>query len=207
MKKRITIEDVSTLSDSQKIRLAEIWTPEVYDLAIALICTDADKEIYEKLSFVIGGVQVLKNGSLLLHDIKQTPSLSEENPDDTMDLDPNSTTGLSPIVGQASILEASLKAPFVGEDDESEDEYAEIDESFVIETPTSFAKEDCLPLLDIGQMIHILSKYEFGNGDFYLTAAIGEIGCDIGKSDNYMNEHYENAELCDVLWELIKTLL
>ena len=56
----------------------------------------------------------------------------------------------------------------------------------------------------------MLERNNFGSGDFYMTASNGEIGCELGKNatswENY-GQDFEGSELCDVLLELVKTLL
>ena len=59
-------------------------------------------------------------------------------------------------------------------------------------------------------MIEILKRNNYGEGDFYMTAGTAEIGCELGKNAanfNMYSSDYESNELCDVLWELVKTIL
>lgn len=96
--------------------------------------------------------------------------------------------------------------------EDSEQEFAfDEDFNFEFQRPDSFSKQDCVPLLDIGQMIDILERKKFGQGEFYLSASIDDYYYDIGKDDfssnSIANVDGNNCELCDVLWESVKALL
>ena len=84
--------------------------------------------------------------------------------------------------------------------DEEEREY---------EDPVSFSKEDCLPLLSIGEMIDMMQNVNFRNFHFYLLAGTGVTGCEVGHfrsalKDKILTEGYQSEELCDVLWHMIQ---
>ena len=194
MKQRVAIEDISDLSEIQKQVLNDLWIPAVYDVAIAQVCMDVDTEEYEKINFVVGGIEIYNRTGMILHDIRYLESVksneASEDPEDS----------------QASAEEKGNG----NEDEDLDEEFDEDSIDFSYTRPTAFNKEDCIPLLTIGQMIDILEKKGFGYGDFYLAAGINDIGCEIGKSffdvNNYGNE-YAKKELCDVLWEYVKTVL
>lgn len=189
MKQRITLEDISALSPEQKQAVNDLWIPAMYDVAVAEVCTDVSEEKYESIEFVIGGIQFYQRTKMLLHDIKYAENGTDSEP------------------------EASFPPAQQTDDTETENTDEEFDEDssdFSYSRPSSFNKEDCLPLLTVGHMIDILNRKGFGYGDFYLAVGINEVGCEIGKSyfniDNYGNA-YEKAELCDVLFEYLKTML
>ncbi len=74
--------------------------------------------------------------------------------------------------------------------------------------PTAFPKEQCLPLLSIGEMIDIMDSLNFRNYHFYLLAGTGVTGCEVGHfrsivKDKILNEGFQNDELCVVLWQMI----
>ena len=86
----------------------------------------------------------------------------------------------------------------------------EDDEGF--SEPTSFSKDQCLPLLSTGEMIEIMDNLQFKKFHFYLLAGTGITGCEVGSfrselKDKILNEGFEKKELCDVLWEMIVTQL
>ena len=189
MKQRVTMEDISDLSEIQKQALNDLWIPAVYDAAIAMVCTDVDAEEYEKINFVIGSIEIYNRTGMILQDIRFLET--ERNHESSEDSKSSSGT-----------LEENDTAEETVFDEDSMD--------FSYSRPTAFNKEDCIPLLTIGQLIEILEKKGFGYGDFYLAAGINDIGCEIGKTffdvNNYGNQ-YEKKELCDVLWEYVKTIL
>lgn len=67
----------------------------------------------------------------------------------------------------------------------------------------SFDKEECLPLLTVGQMIEILMQQKYGDG--YFNISVSPDTFSLGRGS--YKPDYEEAELCDVLWECLKTFL
>jgi len=198
MKLRITREDLSQLTEEQKQNLNDLWIPEVYDVAVAKICKDAEKEIYEDVVFVIGGIQLSKHGNVTVYDIRFIDQFLAKPDEENADAVPEE------------------EAEQCCSDDEEEciedEDCIEEEEEFIFDMslPTSYMKEDCVPLLNIGQMIDILRRRNYGEGDFFITATIGDYTCDMGKNDTSvasLDSGYESAELCDVLWESVKALL
>lgn len=218
MKMRITVEDIKQLNETQKRWLMELWKPQKYDVAVASICMDVENEIYDEFEFVVGRIALDKHANIYIHDITHTPSDSTEDIDesDTGASDQQSSTGLFKTAVK------NLEIPFANspdspQNDEASDEEdyyeddGETEDGFEMEytRPGFFNKEDCIPLLNIGQIIELLQRFDYGNGDFYLIASTGEVGCEMGKNastwEDYRN--YESRELCDVLWELLKAAL
>lgn len=72
MKRRLSIADVSTLTASQQNKLRNIWHPERYDIAVSQMCINAEKDEYKWLEFAVGDTSVLKNGMVLLKDLRLT---------------------------------------------------------------------------------------------------------------------------------------
>lgn len=68
-----------------------------------------------------------------------------------------------------------------------------------------FSKEDCLPILNIGQMIEMLAKTRYGQDGFEISVPPARrlIG-DKGFTLIVQNEiEYDEEELCDVLWNAL----
>lgn len=185
MKLRIINEQLNDLSEYQKQRLNAVWIPEKYDLVVAKICIDAINAEYEDYRFVIGDIEVFESAYhqlyVTLWDIKSTAHEEDENHDSMY----------------------------------NEDQYIEettemnTDNSFKMIHPSSFNKEECLPLLNIGQMIKLLHNLRYGEGCFYMDLHHEKesgIGTDIYTYHNRGNEN-QGEEICDVLWEKIKSLL
>lgn len=211
MKLMITQKQLDELSSEQKQNLCDLWIPNLYDTAVATVCVDAAEETYGQITFVIGGVTILKNYNLLLYDLKYLPEqkirIIQDNNSESVDSD---------NIDQYNEIEnKETHETNLNEDDEEDDieEDFSFDEdfSFEFQRPESFLKQECLPLLNIGQMLDILSRKNFGQCNFSLSVAIEEDYIEIGKEnfvqDNNFNEDSENVELCDVLWKAVKTLL
>ncbi|OPZ86178.1 MAG: hypothetical protein BWY74_03719 [Firmicutes bacterium ADurb.Bin419] len=142
MKRNITKEDIAALNDSQKVSLRELWLPEKYDLAIAYICKNAETEEYDEIDFVVGDIHLYHNHITLI-DIRRP----RNEKDDALEEDDESST-LSADDDQSSELEEEFESI---DSDDSEDEVfdEDLDFEFAYERPTTFSKEDCLPLLSI----------------------------------------------------------
>ncbi len=195
MKRNITKKDIESLTESQKVGLRDLWLPEKYDLAVAYICKNAETEEYDEIDFVVGGL-VLNRNRITLVDIRRP-----ENDDKAAD--ENTTTD-----------DLDNTEPNIDEEAESEfdfdGEFGDEDFEFAYERPTTFSKEDCLPLVSITQMIEIFERRNFKDANFYITSAFDEKGCEMGNNAFSLEDYgsnNESAELCDVLWENLKGLL
>ena len=86
MKQRLSIADVSALSASQQNKLRNIWNPERYDIAVSQMCINAESDEYKWLEFAVGEISVLKNGMVLLKDLRLTDGyikiMEGESPED-----------------------------------------------------------------------------------------------------------------------------
>ncbi|MDF2987179.1 MAG: hypothetical protein K0R50_2689 [Eubacterium sp.] len=197
MKLRITQKDLEALTLEQKQNLCDLWIPHVYDTAVATVCVDAAEERFEQIVYVIGGIKLLKHHDMLLYDLKLMP-------DETFKL--KEEEAYSDNIASDRI-DGSETAEAVEDEEFNFDE----DFNFEFQRPDSYSKQDCLPLLDIGQMIDILERKNFGQGDFYLSASIGDYVLEMGKNgfsgtiDSDVNN--KECELCDILWESIKVIL
>ena len=78
--------------------------------------------------------------------------------------------------------------------------------------PASFNKNECLPLLTIGEMMEIMDRRNFSGFHFYLLAGTGITGCEVGNfrselKEKILSSGYQEEELCDVLWSMIVSQL
>lgn len=226
MKMRITRKELSELTSDQRRNLTDRWIPQIYDVAVASICKDAEEEEFDEMEFVVGKIEIFHGSHIYLTDLRAVIDDNVQHPEENEEL--NIQT--DPVFGSRTETQAdssslgravdNLKEPFddveqsEGASDEDYDEdvrdgYAEDEAKWDYERPTMFNKEECVPLLNIGQMIDMLQRNNFGKYDFYLTASTYEIGCELGNNNaDWENNHdYEPKELCEVLWESVKALL
>ncbi|AEV68214.1 hypothetical protein [Acetivibrio clariflavus] len=195
MKRYITKEDIDSLTESQKASLRDLWLPEKYDLAIAYVCINAETDEYDEIEFVVGDV-ILEGNHITLVDIRHPEignstdavnSIDENVINNDLDFDEEYNTGL-----------------------DFDEEFDDGDFEFTYERPTTFSKKDCLPLLSIAQMLEIFERRNYRDANFYIFATSDEKACEIGNNnislENYGN-NAESSELCDVLWEKLKSLL
>lgn len=93
---------------------------------------------------------------------------------------------------------------------EKEDDVVE-DLELEYQTPEDyFSLADCLPLLNIGQMIEILKNGSYSNSDFAITYNRQRDRFQIGDAADIYSDQYCDAnpnELCDVLWNEVKSIL
>ena len=235
MKQRITRKDLQDLTEEQKRKLNELWTPSVYDVAIAKVLKNIATDEYDEYEFVIGGIS-LYGTSIYLTDItavKAQPGSQSEVADTGMKTeepraeDSILTVKVDTFFGESfsgfgnredfNRAAEGMEESFGGEYDQNTDDEQEVqDEVFQEEDlednyqlPAILIKVDCTPLLTIGAMIEILQKNHYGKFDFFFSVSTENIGCELGKGDSSCGNYsdWEPAELCDVLWESIKELL
>jgi hypothetical protein len=85
-------------------------------------------------------------------------------------------------------------------------------EDFMIQEPASFRKSESLPLLTLGELIGMLSLLDKRKYHFYLLSGNDKYACEIGDFNSEMkagilSKSDLNADLVDVLWTLLKTIL
>lgn len=232
MKQRISLGDLSGLSESQRQEINDLWIPAIYDVAVARVCKDVENEEYDDVVFVVGGIELYNKTNMILHDIKHISKEQEAESSQDIELeaennspqpfdDLNSATqahsvtidSFPPISSDHFGEALGSMAAAINDDEGEEDVEFEEDDSafdFSYTQPTSFNKEECIPLLTIGQLIYMIKKKGFGYGDFYISAGINEVGCEIGKGSFDINNYgfeCDKNELCDVLWEYLKSIL
>jgi hypothetical protein len=199
MKLRITVEDIKQLNEDQKRKLTELWRPQKYDVALASMIMDVENEVFDEFEFVVGNVSVDKRANIYIHDITGIPANASESDNEE----------------EASLGEDTEKSSDDNEVETYDEEFEEEEESeddfdITYTRPIFFSKEDCVPLLNIGQLMELLQRFNFGSADFYLNAGTGETGCEIGRIPatwvDYSGDQ-DPDELCDVLWEIVKLVL
>lgn len=183
MKQHITVENLMELTEYQRDRLNDLWTPQKYDLAAGFLCKDAENNEYDIFEFVIGNVNIGETRSGYYMTIMNLEALrSWGTQEDT----------------EGNEEEADME------------EYNEEDFIFEYERPDIYSKGDCMPLLGIGQMIEILNKCGYGNGNFYINFQKETDGYGVGRNiEEYIDfgTDYNGEELCDALWEAVKEVL
>ena len=88
----------------------------------------------------------------------------------------------------------------------------ESEEDTAFDAYISFNCDDCLPLLDVGQMIEILKYVNLNKYHFYMIAGDGTYGCELGNYNSMMKgdilkNGYDQAEFIDLMWGIIKSIL
>ncbi|HPD00066.1 MAG TPA: hypothetical protein PLA01_01800 [Acetivibrio sp.] len=197
MKNRITKEDIAQLTDAQKKRLNELWLPEKYDVALANICVNAETEEYAQIEFVIGDISlynthIIVHDLLFLNDAKSSKDGSHDDSDGSYKSDDT----------EADFPDDDYDSEYIPEEDD--------DFEFSFMRPENYSKEDCIPLLSIGQMIGILCNNSSKSFDFFLLADSGEFGVQLGSQLYNLSGYgsdFDSKELCDVLFECVKKIL
>lgn len=183
MKQHITVENLMELNEYQRDRLNDLWTPEKYDLAAGFLCKDAENNEFDIFEFVVGHVNIRETRSGYYITL--------------MNLEALRVWGNQADAGET-------------EEEVDMEEYNEEDFIFEYERPDMYGKGDCLPLLNIGQMLEILQKCDYGKGSFYVNLGKDTNGCDVGRAvEQYVDfgPDYNEQELCDALWAAVKEAL
>jgi hypothetical protein len=235
MKQRITRRDLENLTNEQKRRLNELWTPSVYDVAVAKVLKSVATDEYDEYEFVVGEIS-LSGTSIYLTNISavKTETSSQSEPSYTVMKteeprveDSLLTVKVDTFFGESisgfgnrddynRATEGMVDSLGDEYDENTDDEQEQQEEVFQEEDlednyqlPTTLIKVDCTPLLTIGNMIEILQNNHYGKFDFFFSVSTNDIGCELGEENSSWGNHpdWEPAELCDVLWESIKELL
>lgn len=185
MKLNLTVEDLNSLTFSQKQALNSLWVPAKYDRAVASVCTDAENDVYEYLEFVVGDIIVTPGSTRITLERLKKP---EEF-----------------VVADEEPLPEEDEELSAGEIEMPEEEFPEIP----FETSDYFLKDECLPLLNIGQLIELLRNTRAGHDGFTIEIPPAG-GLDSFKgfaiSDRY-GEVDRNEELIDLLFNVLKEQL
>jgi hypothetical protein len=193
MKKCLSPNELLELSEAQKNALRNFWQPCKYDLAIELVWKDVENDICDGVVIMVADARAIANPhrycELILkvwypdglpdYECLDNRSGEEENESENGDggEDDYGDPGETSETGENELVNAIQDGAF-------EDHFLD--------------KENCLPLLTIGQMMEILNQHK---GAPNISFTPDEVIC-------YVNgEEYSGEELADVLWEALKTLL
>ena len=171
MKQNITIEDLNSLTFSQKQTLKSLWLPAKYDRAIASVCKDAENDIYEDLEFVVGEVVLSHGTTITLKRLRL--------PDDF-------------------VVDEEL--PVHDEESTEEDCY-----DCAFDPGDYFLKENCLPLLNIGQLITFIRTTKAGQDGFSLI--IPPTNGFESEQGFVINDRFGEVERADELVDLLFKIL
>lgn len=176
MKQHLTIEDLKSLSDSQKLTINSWWLPAKYDRVVASVCKDAENDIYEDLEFVVGEIILSHGTQITLRRLRLLDEIVEEN-DETPE---------NKLSSENEELEINFDDP---------GDY--------------FLRQDCLPLLSIGQLISFLRNTKSGQNGFSIgippaNDRFSEKGFTL---DDRFGEVSKANELTDLLFDMLKTTI
>lgn len=175
MKQNITIEDLNSLTFSQKQTLNSYWLPEKYDQVVASVCTDVENDVYENIEFVVGEV-ILSHGTTL------------------------------------TLKRLRMVDDIVVDEEPSEDEQVSSDDDFydcAFDAGDFFLKENCMPLLNIGQLINLIRKTKAGQDGFNLDIPpVNGFEAEQGyRISDRFGEVDRADELVDLLFKILKEQL
>lgn len=185
MKQHITEAHLLDLTEDQKYSLRSLWTPQERDVAVTYVCSNAETEEYEAVVFTIGRIDFHEGDSQGMRGVRYR---------------------------NFNVMFRTLKLvddSFYEELENGGDEPEALE--FDYQTPDDFfSMNDCLPLLSIGQMLDILSDTYFEKTDFFVVYDREKNQYRIGENIRTYNKEYyayEAEDLCDVLWEAVKSIL
>jgi hypothetical protein len=190
MKKCLSPDDVMELSETQKNSLCGLWQPSKCDVAVEVVWKDVENDLCDAYVIIVTDVglrtthnqhcdvvlKVFYLGKPPQYENLDTETESEENDDDDDSYDDTTET----------------------EDADLATDIEEKDQATPNETDHLLCKENCLPLLNIGQMIEIIGKHR---SEQHISITPGESICYIDGRE------FSGEELCDALWEAVKELL
>ena len=184
MKQHITPEDLLKLNGSQVLNLRDMWMPKPNTMAMARICKDVINDEYDTIVFVIGEVIVQEHSTRLV--LRRLVPAGDIDMDQDLELPEGNGDDMELSEGNG--------------DEEFSFEYSEPDQFF--------SKDDCLPVLNIGQIIEMLNHVKWPGRflDIY-PARKKNVGDSGSKVVNSTEMEFEEEELCDALWNALVEFL
>ncbi|HEY8499087.1 MAG TPA: hypothetical protein VIL89_00585 [Clostridia bacterium] len=195
MKQHITPEDLLKLNGSQVLNLRDMWMPKPNTMAMARICKDVINDEYDTIVFVIGEVIVQEHSTrLILKRLKPAGGIGTDR-DIELPVDNGDDMELPEDNGD------DMELPENNDDEEFFYEYSEPE--------LYFSKDDCLPVLNIGQIIEMLGRVKYGQDGFsiFIPPARRFIGDRGPRVVNSNEMEFEEEELCDALWNALVEFL
>ncbi|HBF37785.1 MAG TPA: hypothetical protein DDW50_10730 [Firmicutes bacterium] len=193
MKKCLSPDDLRELSETQKSALQHLWRPSKYDLAFEIVWRDVENDSYDIFLVMILDARVMNtpgNCGVILkvyypsgaphYELEEAVSLGENDSEDEDERESD-----------------NFPDSFTESDSDTGSQVDNVE-------PTELAGkhylnvENCLPTLNIGQMIEILRE---NKGEPNISFTPEEAICYIDGTE------YSGEELCDALWEAVKDLL
>ena len=179
-------DDLLELNETQKGSLRVLWQPCKYDLALEIIWRDVENDLFEGVVLMVMDVAAIPYHTRYCEVVLKVLYLEEppqyEYPENEAW---TASDEISIQSGATGIADREGSEPEKGNSD----------------APSAaryLSKKNCLPLLDIGQMIEILGKHK---AKLNINLTPEEAIC-------YMDgKEFDGDELCDTLWEAVKTLL
>jgi hypothetical protein len=182
LKQCLSPNDLLELSERQKSALRDLWLPNRYDLALEIVWKDVENDICEGFLIMVMDARAIATPARYCEVVLRVIYLTETPQYESL----------------AAEFESAEDEEFNADSVETSTEDMGDTESAVVSADHFLNKENCLPLLNIGQMIEILSQHK---GEPNISFAPEEAICYIG------GEEFSGGELCDVLWEAVKTVL
>lgn len=185
MKQHITPEDLLKLNGSQVLNLRDMWMPKPNTMAMARICKDVINDEYDTIVFVIGEVIVQEHSTKLV--LRRLVPAGDIDMDQDLELPEGNGDDMELSEGNG--------------DEEFSFEYSEPDQFF--------SKDDCLPVLNIGQIIEMLNHVKYGQDGFsiFIPPVRRIVGDSGSKVVNSTEMEFEEEELCDALWNALVEFL
>lgn len=187
MKTAITVEEVLELSESGRDALRDLWIPQKYDRAVYLACTDVENDIYVPMEFVIGEIQVEAVNEDKRYVVSGRPASAYQY----------HRLRIRPLMLPDEIAAGADADPGAFDDAGTAN---------AVFLPFVVEKSDCLPLLDIGQMIDLLCQRVYPHEEVHIAFSPEEGVYRVGRRSWMQGEpeyEYEATELCDALWEAL----
>jgi hypothetical protein len=188
MKKCLSPDDVMELNETEKNALRDLWQPSKCDVAVEIVWKDVENDLYDGIAFMITdvGLRVTYNQ----HCDVMLKVVYLENPPQYENLDTEAEAEESD--GDDDSLDDATETDVTDRETDPED----TDHAAAIDHILN--KESCLPLFSIGQMIEIIRKHK---SELSISFTLEEALCYIDGRE------FCGEELCDALWEAVKTLL
>lgn len=190
MKKYLSPNDLLVLSEMQRSALRDLWQPNKYDLAIEIVWKDVENDLYDTFVITVLDARAYETHTNYCEVVLKVFYLEEP---------PQYECLASETENEADDYEAEFYPDSSESNSEDmEETESEEDDPAAPSTEHLLSKENCLPMLNIGQMIEILDPHK---AELNISFTLEEAICFIN------GEEFYGEELCDALWEAVKKLL
>ncbi|HOJ77777.1 MAG TPA: hypothetical protein PLZ08_05835, partial [Bacillota bacterium] len=142
MRKYVPVEAIINLSETQKGALRDLWQPEQYDRIIIPICQDVERDLYSYEIYVIKDIVI--------------NAINQDKRFNTFRVPVHGYDYYQMFFEVAPVTDPAISEEFAQLDDDTIEDYDNDNTDDDVDSEIFFNKEECLPFLDISQLMAMI---------------------------------------------------